>query len=41
MQQIWLKQDEANRDLIIYMLGWAASPNAIQHIDTPGNDVLA
>lgn len=41
MQQIWLKQDEANRDLIIYMLGWAASPNAIQHIDTPGYDVLA
>ena len=41
MQQIWLTQEAGNQDLIIYMLGWAATPNAIQHIDTPGFDVLA
>lgn len=41
MQQIWLQQNPAHRDLIIYMLGWAATPNAIQHIATPGYDVLA
>lgn len=40
MQQIWLTQEEGNQDLIIYMLGWAATPNAIQHIATPGYDVL-
>ncbi len=40
-----MKQDrlvrEGNRDLIIYMLGWAATPNAMRHIATPGYDVLA
>lgn len=41
MQQIWLKQEASNPDLIIYMLGWASTPNAICHIDTPGCDVLA
>ncbi len=41
MQQIWLQRDTAHKDLIIYMLGWAATPNAIQHIATPGYDVLA
>ena len=41
MQQIWLKQEPTHQDLIIYMLGWAATPNAILHIDTPGFDVLA
>ena len=41
MQQIWLTQEAGNQDLIIYMLGWAATPNAILHIDTPGFDVLA
>ncbi len=41
MQQIWLTQHEDNQDLIIYMLGWAATPNAICHIPTPGFDVLA
>ena len=41
MQQIWLTQDAANPDLIIYMLGWAATPNAVRHISTPGYDVLA
>ncbi len=39
MQQIWLRQ-EGNRDLILYMLGWAATPNAVCHINTPGYDVL-
>ena len=41
MQQTWLVQDEGNQDLIIYMLGWAASPNAICHITPAGYDVLA
>ena len=41
MQQTWLVQKEENQDLIIYMLGWAASPNAICHITPAGYDVLA
>lgn len=40
MQETWLKQDAAHRDLVIYMLGWAANPNAVRHIDPPGCDVL-
>ncbi len=40
MQRYWLKQ-EGNRDLILYMLGWAASPNAILHICPEGYDILA
>ncbi len=40
MKQEWLAR-EGNRDLIIYMLGWAATPNAVLHIPTPGYDVLA
>ncbi len=40
MQQTWLRR-EGNRDLVLYMLGWAATPNAICHIDPPGCDVLA
>ena len=41
MESHWLTQSQENEDLIIYMLGWAATPNAICHIDTPGYDVLA
>ncbi len=41
MQEAWLKQSGENRDLIIFMLGWAATPNAVLHIDPPGCDVLA
>lgn len=41
MQEAWLKQNGENRDLIIFMLGWAATPNAVLHIDPPGCDVLA
>ena len=41
MQEAWLKQNEANQDLVIFMLGWAATPNAVCHIDPPGCDVLA
>ncbi len=40
MQQCWLRQ-EGNRDLILFMLGWAASPNAVCHLELPGYDVLA
>lgn len=40
MQQYWLKQ-EGNQDLILYMLGWAATPNAISHICPQRYDVLA
>lgn len=40
MYLIWLTRDR-NRDLIIYMLGWAATPNAVHHIATPRYDVLA
>ena len=41
MQEAWLKQNEANQDLVFFMLGWAATPNAVCHIDPPGCDVLA
>lgn len=41
MEKQWLKQSAENPDLIIFMLGWAATPNAVRHIDPPGCDVLA
>ncbi len=40
MEQTWLRQ-EGNQDLIIFMLGWASTPNAIYHLELPGYDVLA
>ncbi len=40
MEKVWLKR-EGNPDLVLYMLGWAATPNAVLHIDPPGCDVLA
>lgn len=40
MQQSWLIQ-EGHPDLVLYMLGWAATPNAVCHITPPGCDVLA
>lgn len=41
MELSWL-QRRGGRDLLIYMLGWAATPNAVCHIPhPPGVDVLA
>lgn len=40
MQEAWLRRDKSNRDLVIFMLGWAATPNAVYHINPPGCDVL-
>ncbi len=41
MQETWLRQQGA-QDLIIYILGWGTSPNAVYPIDHgPGFDVLA
>lgn len=41
MQTEWLRA-ESSQDLIIYILGWAATPNAVAHIEHPaGFDVLA
>ncbi len=40
MEQTWLRQ-EGNADLIIFMLGWAANPNAVCHLELPGYDILA
>lgn len=40
MQFTWLKQ-QGEQDLVLFVLGWAASPNAVCHIDPPGCDVLA
>lgn len=40
MEHAWLKKEQ-NPDLLVYVLGWAATPNAVCHIDTPGCDVLA
>lgn len=40
MQFCWLKQ-QGERDLALFVLGWASSPNAVCHIDPPGCDMLA
>ncbi len=40
MEKTWLRR-EGNRDLILFMLGWAATPNAVCHITPSGYDVLA
>ncbi len=40
MEQTWLRR-EGNQDLILFMLGWASTPNAICHLELPGYDVLA
>ncbi len=40
MQQSWLIQ-QGNPDLVLYMLGWAATPNAVHHIRPTHCDVLA
>ncbi len=41
MEKVWLQQEEGNRNLVIFLLGWAATPNAVCHISLPGCDVLA
>ena len=41
MQEDWLIRDERNQDLVLFMLGWAATPNAVYHIRPEGCDVLA
>lgn len=41
MQESWLIQEESNADLVIFMLGWAATPNAVLHLHPQGCDVLA
>lgn len=40
MHHTWLKRS-GNRDLVLFILGWASTPNAVCHIDPPGCDVLA
>lgn len=40
MQQSWLRQ-QGHDTLVLYILGWAATPNAICHIDPPNADILA
>ncbi len=40
MQQTWLRR-EGNTDLILFMLGWASTPNAVCHLELPGYDILA
>ncbi len=39
MEKTWLKR-EGNEDLILFILGWASTPNAVCHLDLPGRDVL-
>lgn len=41
MEKDWLRQSSENQDVIIFLLGWAATPNAVLHIAPPGYDVLA
>ncbi len=41
MKQDWLIQSPGNRDLILFMLGWGATPNAVYQLPFPeGYDVL-
>ncbi len=40
MEKTWLCR-EGNEDLIIFMLGWASTPNAVCHLPLAGYDVLA
>lgn len=40
MQHTWLKR-AGERDLALFVLGWASTPNAVCHIDPPGCDMLA
>ncbi len=40
MEKAWLIR-EGNQNLVLFMLGWAATPNAVCHITPPGCDVLA
>ncbi len=40
MEQTWLWR-EGSDTLVLFMLGWAATPNAVHHIPLPGCDVLA
>ena len=41
MKQEWLIQAQGNKRLILIMLGWGATPNAVHHLDFPaGYDVL-
>lgn len=40
MQREWLSR-RGEQDLVLYMLGWASTPNAVCHIHPPGCDVLA
>lgn len=40
MQQDWLIKN-GEQDLVLFMLGWASTPNAVYHIRPAGCDVLA
>ncbi len=41
MKQDWLVSIPENRRLILFMLGWGATPNAVQHLPIPaGYDIL-
>ena len=41
MKETWLIQNPGNRHLILFMLGWGATPNAVQHLPFPaGCDVV-
>ena len=41
MKQDWLIQSPGNRNLILFMLGWGATPNSVQQLPFPeGYDVL-
>lgn len=40
MNRTWLAHNH-ERDVVIFMLGWASTPNAVLHLHPPGCDVLA
>ncbi len=39
MQETWLKK-QGSQDLVIFVLGWAATPNAVQHLAIEGCDIF-
>lgn len=41
MKEAWLIQNPGNRRPVLFMLGWGATPNAVQHLPFPeGYDVV-
>lgn len=40
MQTYWLRKEDGNKKLIIYILGWAGDPDVVRHLCPHDSDVL-